>query len=207
MEISDNLKKNFKAYTFKDDSVYYGETAYLDDENNVHVDLDKLEDSKIKTLKLIRHGYGMQLYGVQESNHLCRYEGQWIKDNRTGKGICSFSDKSTYEGSFYNGKFHGNGKFTWNTGNIYIGDWFYGKMEGEGEFKHFDGHILKGKFKNNYYVDEDRFSNTKIFLNPFDDISVLDNKREKIRQNLKNDKDNNQEKKFVYIKYIEPIHL
>jgi 1-acyl-sn-glycerol-3-phosphate acyltransferase len=65
MEISDNLKKNFKAYTFKDDSVYYGETAYLDEENNVHVDLDKLEDSKIKTPIII-------------SNHSCWFDTFYI---------------------------------------------------------------------------------------------------------------------------------
>lgn len=171
VDISEVSKVSFKAYTFKDDSIYYGETAHLDEDGNIIIDIEKVSDEKLRTLKLIRHGFGVQLYGVDKLNCLCKYEGQWFKDIRTGKGICYFSDKSTYEGSLLNNLFHGFGKFTWANNDIYIGEWKQGKMEGEGEFKHNDGHILKGYFRNNYYLDQDE--NGVCFVNPFLDQSAL----------------------------------
>lgn len=174
LEISEVAKTSFRAFNFKDGSVYYGETAYLDEEGNVVLDLAKIDDTKIKQLKLIRHGFGVQLFGVEDTNYLCKYEGQWEKDNRTGKGICFFSDKSSYEGGLEKGIFNGFGKFTWNNSNVYIGEWKNGKLDGEGEFKHYDGHILKGTFRNNYYMEENVDKQGFIFLNPFMEISSLD---------------------------------
>lgn len=178
VELSEISKQSFKAFNFKDGSIYYGETAYLNDENELITDLEKIDDSKIKTLKLIRHGYGAQLFGVEDIQCLCKYEGQWLKDQRTGKGTCFFSDKSTYEGSMENGIFNGIGKFSWSNGNVYIGEWRNGKLNGEGEFKHYDGHILKGTFRNNYYLEDSNDSQGFIFINPFQELAILDLNRE-----------------------------
>ena len=107
----------------------------------------------IKKLKVIRHGSGVQIFGVNDTNYLYKYEGEWVKDKKQGKGIFYFSDKSIFEGNFMNDTFHGYGKFTFPSNDVYIGEWKEGKMDGEGEFKHHDGHVLKGLFKNNYYLD------------------------------------------------------
>ena len=173
VDISEIAKNNFKSYNFKDDSIYYGEVQHIDDEGNIIQDIEKISDEKLRLLKLVRHGYGVQLYGVKDNNCLCKYEGQWMKDIKQGKGICYFSDKSIYEGSLINSLFHGLGKFTWPNNDIYIGEWNKGKMEGEGEFKHNDGHILKGQFKNNYFLDQDSTKGSMSFVNPFLEQSSL----------------------------------
>lgn len=154
IDINNIDKTNFKCYKFDDGTVYYGEIAYLDEFNNIISDLEKYNDEMLKHLKIVRHGIGVALYDVTDTNSFSsRYEGNWSKDKKTGLGICFYPDKSVYEGNFVNNCFEGYGKFTWANNEIYIGDWKNGKMEGEGEFKHADGHVLKGKFTNNYYLD------------------------------------------------------
>jgi len=117
----------------------------------------------MKSLRSVRHGEGVQIFGVQnDQTFLCKYEGEWQKDKKHGRGICYYPDKSVYEGYFVNDLFEGsNGKFVWANGDVYFGDWKNGKMEGEGIFTHHDSHFLKGKFKNNYHYDKERW------INPF----------------------------------------
>lgn len=153
VDLSEIDKKTWKCYKFDDNSVFYGSTGYVDETNTLIKDLDNYNDEMINKLKIVRHGIGIQLFGINDEDCLCRYEGEWQKDKKHGQGICYFPDKSVYEGSFSGDVFDGYGKYTWNNGDVYIGDWVNGQMEGEGEFKHNDGHILKGKFKNNYYLD------------------------------------------------------
>ena len=153
IDINEIDKTNFKCYKFEDESIYYGEISYLDEFNNLVVDLEKFNDEMVKQLRLVRHGIGVQLYSVTENTSMCRYEGNWSKDKKCGLGKCFYPDKSFYEGSFINDHYEGQGKFTWLNNDIYTGEWKYGKMEGEGEFKHNDGHVLKGKFSNNYFFD------------------------------------------------------
>ena len=107
----------------------------------------------MKKLKLARHGLGVQLFGVNETSWLCRFEGYLDRGWKHGQGNCFFPDKSIYDGTFSNDLFEGYGKFSLGNNEIYIGEWKDIKMEGEGEFKHNDGHILKGKFKKNYFFD------------------------------------------------------
>lgn len=173
IDISEIDKSNFKCYKFPDDSIYYGEISYLDEMNNLVKDLERYNDEMIKKLKLVRHGTGVQLYGVNETNSLCRYEGEWNKDKKVGVGVCFYPDKSVYEGNFVNDLFEGYGKFSWPQHDIYIGMWRCGRMEGDGEFKHNDGHILKGMFKNNYYFDKERFVNPFLSL---DELELFRNK-------------------------------
>ncbi len=154
IDINQVDKKHFKCYKFDDESVYYGEIGYLDEFNNLVTEVEKYNDEMLKHLKLVRHGKGVALYGVTETNSFSsRYEGNWSKDKKTGQGICYYPDKSVYEGNFVNNLFDGYGIFTWPNNDTYTGEWRNGKMEGEGEFKHTDGHCLKGKFTNNYYLD------------------------------------------------------
>jgi hypothetical protein len=153
IDISEIDKVNLKCYKFEDGSIYLGEIGYVDNLNNLVLDRNKLSDDEIKKLKRVRHGVGVQLWGVEDLNCVCKYEGQWYKDKKHGKGKCEFSDKSMYEGEFVNDVFEGHGTFNWPNGDAYSGNWSNGRMEGNGEFKHNDGHILTGTFKNNYYFD------------------------------------------------------
>jgi hypothetical protein len=153
IDINEVDKSHFKCFKFDDGSVYYGEFAYVDSLNNLVSDLNIRTEDEIKKFKQVRHGLGVQLFYVKENSCLSKYEGQWSKDRKTGKGKCYFSDNSIYEGDLVNDVFEGKGNFYWPNNDVYIGDWVNGRMDGEGEFKHNDGHILKGVFKNNYYFD------------------------------------------------------
>ena len=154
IDISEKDKTYFKCYKFEDSSIYYGEVALIDDKGTVIEDVDAYHDDKAK-LKNIRHGFGVQLFGVNELNCLSKYEGEWKKDKKNGIGNCYFSDGSIYEGCYVDDHFDGHGKYCWSTNDVYIGEWKCSRMEGDGEFKHNDGHILKGKFRNNYYLDSE----------------------------------------------------
>ncbi len=95
------------------------------------------------------------------------------KNKKHGRGICYYSDKSVYEGYFVSDLFEGsNGKFVWANGDVYFGDWKNGKMDGEGMFTHHDGHFLKGKFKNNYHYDKERWINPFLILEQLDLFKV-----------------------------------
>jgi hypothetical protein len=156
IDINEVDKSHFKCFKYPDSSIYYGEVGYMDSVTHavlLEKDLDGQTEDNIRSMKLVRHGVGVQLFDVNDTESLCRYEGEWVKDKKNGRGNCYFPDKSLYEGCFVNDLFEGYGKYSWPNNDIYIGLWKAGRMEGEGEFKHNDGHILKGNFKNNYYFD------------------------------------------------------
>lgn len=167
-------KSNFSCYRFENGDIYYGEVGYMNPEKKLVSDPKDLEDEEIKpTLKLVRHGNGIQLFGINELKTECKYEGQWNLDKKEGRGTAHFKDGSIYEGDFINDLFDGIGKFIWRVGHVYIGGWKKGRMEGEGEFKHQDGHILRGTFINNYMFDKER----GIFINPFLNVDATEDFR------------------------------
>ena len=170
-------KSKFKCFKFPNGNIYYGETAIVNEKNEIVTDKDKdkdkeqqpNEDEQQNTVyKEVRHGNGVQLYDIEDVKCKCKYEGSWAFDKKHGRGVAHFPDGSSYEGDFKNDKFEGNGKFIWKSGHVYIGSWKDGKMDGIGEFKHRDGHILQGQYINNYMHDKE----LNIFINPF--LSVED---------------------------------
>ena len=179
ISISDADKTNYKCFKLPDESVYYGEIAYLDEFNNAVIinclfkkikDVDESKEELLKNLKLARNGIGAQLYNLTETGFSSKYEGQWQNDKKHGRGLFVYSDKSKYDGIFVNDQYEGLGKFTWPNNNCYFGNWRCGRMDGEGEFCHFDGHILKGSFRNNYYYDVNsglKLFQKEKFINPF----------------------------------------
>ena len=168
-------KSKFKCFKFPNGNIYYGETAIVNEKNEIITDKDKdkeqeqnEEDQQNKIFKEVRHGNGVQLYDIEDIKCKCKYEGSWAFDKKHGRGVAHFPDGSSYEGDFKNDKFEGVGKFIWKSGHVYIGSWKDGKMDGIGEFKHRDGHILQGQYINNYMHDKE----LNIFINPF--LSVED---------------------------------
>ncbi|KRX01797.1 hypothetical protein PPERSA_00507 [Pseudocohnilembus persalinus] len=153
-------KSNFICLQCKDESIYFGEVQYLDEQNKLH---DPAQDPQAKENgKPVRHGYGIQLYGTTKENFLCKYEGQWVLDKQNGDCRMEFPDKAIYVGNIKDGVKEGFGKFIWPNGDIYEGNWRNNRFEGGGTFTHHDGHMHKGLFKNNYYVFEG-----EVFINPF----------------------------------------
>lgn len=102
-------------------------------------------------LKRVRHGIGIQLFGTTDDNLLCKYEGEWDRDQRSGEGFCIFPDKSVYHGTLRNSIKDGYGKFKWPNGDAYEGNWKAERMDGGGKFTHSTGNVLVGVYKNNYF--------------------------------------------------------
>ena len=59
------------------------------------------------------------------------YEGDWVDDKRTGKGIYKFKSGNVYEGDFVDGKITGKGIYKFKSGNVYEGDFVDDKQEKE----------------------------------------------------------------------------
>ena len=201
-------KSKFKCFKFPNGNIYYGETAIINEKNEIVTEKEKAqaqeqaaqgEEEQNHTYKEVRHGNGVQLYEVEDLKCKCKYEGTWCMDKKHGRGVAHFPDGSSYEGDFKNDKFEGVGKFIWKNGHVYIGSWEDGKMNGIGEFKHRDGHILQGQYINNYMNDRE----LNIFINPFlslEDLEVFynDNKLNHemmLKQKYQFTKDNI---KFIY---------
>ena len=75
--------------------------------------------------------------------------------------MLKYADGTTYDGAFHEGHYHGAGKIVWANGDQYEGNWKRSKMDGPGLFRHSSGFILKGIFKNNYFIDDN------VLRNPF----------------------------------------
>ena len=166
----------YKYYSFPDGTIYYGETATVNKDNKKIDKPEEITDEEIKkTLKIVRHGYGIMLYEFKDDKYSSKYEGNWYLNKKKGKGKAEYSDGSVYEGDFDNDLYEGNGSLVWNGGYSYVGQWHNGNMEGEGEFRHYDGHTLSGLFFNNYFYIKEQ----DCFIYPFwtqDEIDAFKSK-------------------------------
>mmetsp|Transcript_45 Transcript_45/g.47 ORF Transcript_45/g.47 Transcript_45/m.47 type:complete len:415 (-) Transcript_45:112-1356(-) len=160
-------KSNFECFQLPDESVYFGETAFVDAGNNVTLSLEEIPEEEQTNYKKIRHGFGIQLFGTTQENVLCKFEGYWRKNRKHGEGICVFPDNSTYQGHMADDVFDGYGKYLFANGDEYIGEWREGRMEGEGKFMTRNGGVLSGNFKNNYFLEGENN-----IMNPFLPVEV-----------------------------------
>jgi hypothetical protein len=65
-------------------------------------------------------------------NLIPRYEGHWLDNSISGKGIYIWSDERRYEGEWLNNNMHGKGVYTWKDGRRYEGEYFNDKKHGFG---------------------------------------------------------------------------
>ena len=94
-----------------------------------------------------------------------RYEGEFKKDKREGKGIMYFKNGSKYEGEWKNDLIEGKGIFYDNDGNRYEGEFKNNKKDGKGIFYCKNGNRYEGGWKNGllegngimYFNDGDRY--------------------------------------------------
>ena len=73
---------------------------------------------------MVRHGYGLQLYGGGRNDDgvVTKYEGRWDRNQRHGQGLAVFADGGMYRGRFSKDAMDGHGCFTWIQGHSYEGN-------------------------------------------------------------------------------------
>ena len=69
-------KANFQCIQMPDGSVYYGEVEYCHKETGeIAYNYDELNEKQRGEHKLLRHGYGIQLFGRTPAGGLVKYSG------------------------------------------------------------------------------------------------------------------------------------
>lgn len=98
------------------------------------------------------------------------YEGDFLENNITGKGIYIWGNGDKFSGDFYNGKMHGYGEYEWKDGNKYIGDYKHNIKEGRGKFYWTNGRIYEGEFQEGKpHGKGEIFQNDKRYYVEFED--------------------------------------
>lgn len=88
-------------------------------------------------------GYGVYLYANGNS-----YEGEWLSDKKTGKGIYhNIANNEKYEGQYLDNEKHGYGTFFYKYGDKFSGEWVNGNKHGNGTFTFQNGTVIEGKWQ------------------------------------------------------------
>ena len=75
------------------------------------------------------------------------YTGNWIRGERTGKGILKLKNGEIYQGDFVNGERTGKGTFKMLNGNIYSGGFNNNEYDGSGILRYPDTYTIEGNWK------------------------------------------------------------
>ncbi|CAK94979.1 unnamed protein product (macronuclear) [Paramecium tetraurelia] len=75
------------------------------------------------------------------------YEGEWLNQQKDGKGKFTWKDGSYFEGDFVQDKAMGIGKLVHVNGDSYEGEWKNDMAHGHGVFNHFRGVKYAGQWK------------------------------------------------------------
>lgn len=76
------------------------------------------------------------------------YVGQFIKGNKSGKGVLTWANGERYEGDFVDDKRTGKGVYTWANGERYEGDFVDDEFNGRGRFTYANGNFREGYWGN-----------------------------------------------------------
>ena len=111
----------------------------------------------------LRHGKG------KDYRNKMKYEGDFRKDKKCGKGKILFESGDTYEGEFNDNKFNGYGHYIWaKNKNEYKGNYLNGKFHGEGFYKWGENEYYNGEYVNGIKEGEGELSfkdGKKFFVN------------------------------------------
>ena len=114
-------------------------------------------------LNSLRHGYGT------DCTNNSKYEGEFRKDKKCGKGKIKFESGDTYEGDFNDNKFNGYGHYKWfKNGHEYKGNYLNGKFHGEGFYQWEENEYYNGEYVNGVKEGEGEISYSdgkKFFVN------------------------------------------
>ena len=92
-----------------------------------------------------RNGYGKMAYSMDNDPEVLSYEGEWVKDQRSGFGVQKYADGSTFEGTWHH-NLQTDGTITWKDGSYYKGGFSGNHLQGEGTLVT-KTEILKGAWK------------------------------------------------------------
>jgi hypothetical protein len=97
------------------------------------------------------------------------YDGDFLNNQRTGKGIFRWNNGNVYDGDFLNNQRTGKGIFRWNNGNVYEGDFLNDKCTGKGVLRWVDGCVHEGGFLNGMRNGKGKFkfSDGDIYVGTF----------------------------------------
>ncbi|XP_054455118.1 radial spoke head 10 homolog B isoform X2 [Anoplopoma fimbria] len=77
-----------------------------------------------------RHGKGAVYYNLDKTSW---YKGDWVKNNREGRGVRRYPSGNMYSGEWKNNLRHGEGTMRWlELGQQYVGMWQNGDQHGRG---------------------------------------------------------------------------
>ena len=111
----------------------------------------------------LRHGNG------KDYRNNSKYEGEFRKDKKCGKGKIIFDSGDTYEGEFNDNKFNGYGHYIWfKNGHEYEGNYLNGKFHGEGFYRWGKNEYYSGEYVNGVKEGEGEISyadGKKFFVN------------------------------------------
>eukprot|EP00927_Polykrikos_kofoidii_P060257 TRINITY_DN5527_c0_g7_i1.p1 TRINITY_DN5527_c0_g7~~TRINITY_DN5527_c0_g7_i1.p1 ORF type:complete len:729 (+),score=94.57 TRINITY_DN5527_c0_g7_i1:328-2187(+) len=83
------------------------------------------------------------------------YTGEWVRDQRSGRGRERYSDGSYYEGEFFQGCEHGQGVFKSATNEVvFEGQMQHDKMHGTGCHHFADGRVYSGQWEKGHMNGE-----------------------------------------------------
>lgn len=60
-----------------------------------------------------------------------KYDGDWYKDKRQGRGVYTYANGAQYKGQWMNDMKNGNGFFNWGDGTTYDGQWLDNQRSGK----------------------------------------------------------------------------
>ncbi|AFZ80330.1 MORN repeat domain containing protein [Theileria equi strain WA] len=141
------LNQNVAKYTYPNGDIYIGElTDMLRNGHGSYISVDGSRyDGEWRRDR--RHGKGTLIY--KESKY--KYTGDWYLDKRHGYGTLETADFE-YVGEFKFNRYHGNGTLTKKDGTKLEGEFRRGKFNGRGIMTLPDGSVKMGTFKNNEIV-------------------------------------------------------
>ncbi len=94
-----------------------------------------------KYLNNKRSGKGIYIWSNGD-----RYTGDFKAGKRHGVGVYIWSNGDRYEGEYVNDERHGKGTYIWANGDRYEGDFFKGQRHGKGKLTWVDGEVYEGAF-------------------------------------------------------------
>merc|ERR1719215_865634 len=97
-------------------------------------------------LKDQRSGSGVLTLEASDGQVLYTYDGQWLADARHGRGSCVHRGKEKYSGEWFGNRYHGMGTLVDADGCVSEGDWQDGQLHGVAK-QTSNGDIYTGEFR------------------------------------------------------------
>jgi hypothetical protein len=137
---------------------FVGWNQFIDDQGVLYVGLFNqfgLNGKGLRYNKEINHIYKGNFYNGfrhgkgKDYRSNSKYEGEFQKDKKCGKGKIVFDSGDKYEGEFRDNKFNGYGHYIWfKNGHEYEGHYLNGKFHGEGFYRWGKNEYYKGEYVN-----------------------------------------------------------